>query len=127
MRLSGRRMNHGAEAPPTQTLNNLPMKIPSLLLAGVCTVLLPSCVEPYYAGDLPPRQDGPLIVESQPVVVERRRYVEQPAAVRVERHSQTYREPRPYYGDPVPDTRYQTDPLPGSTYQRTTTRTYQGY
>lgn len=87
------------------------------ILAIASAVLLSSCVEPYYAGDLESRPVGPVIVERQPVVVERHRYVEERPPMTVERYPQSYQEPRPYYGDPQP----------GSTYRRTTTRTYQGY
>jgi hypothetical protein len=80
-------------------------------------MLLPSCVEPYYAGDMSPRPGGSFAVERQPVVVERRQYIQEQAPVRVERYAPSYRESRPYYGDPAP----------AATYQRTTTRTYQGY
>ena len=110
------------------------MKTLSILCAAVCAVAFPSCVDPYLAGELSPRSDGPFIAERQPVIVERRRYVDTGPPVSVERYSQSYGEPRsrsyvdprnqsygeprPYYGDPVPSTTYQ---------RRTTTRTYQSY
>ena len=109
-------------------------KIPFLFTCA-SAVLLSSCVDPYLAGGLPPRSDGPIIVDRQPVVVDGRRYVEERPPVTVERYStqsysepgtRTYVDPRtPSYGDSRP---YYGDPAPSTTYQRrTTTRTYQGY
>ncbi len=87
-------------------------------------MLLSSCVEPYYAGGELPHPDGPRIIEREPVVVERyHHHVEEQPRVVVEQYRQrqsypdTYRQERPIYGDPVP----------GTTYRRTTTRTYQDY
>lgn len=80
-------------------------------------MLLISCVDPYYAGDAHLHPAGPSrVIESEPVRVERHRYVEESPVV-VERYSESPQYTRPYYGDPVPST----------TYRRTTTRTYQGY
>ena len=95
------------------------MKTLPVILVAASAVLLCSCVDPYYAGDSHPRGDGPRISRREPVLVERHhRYVEERPPVMVDRYpATTYREPRPYYGDPVPS----------STYRRTTTRTYQDY
>ena len=91
------------------------MKTLPLLLAAASAVLLNSCVDPYYAGEMQ-RPGEARIIERDPVLVERHRYVEAPPVV-VERYSESPQQSRPYYGDPVPST----------TYRRTTTRTYQGY
>ena len=115
------------------------MKTLPLILTAASAVALSSCAETYYTGEGPPPEGGPVILERGPVVVERHhRHVdieEQPRVVEhysehrypvqgysdpnypEQRAPDTYREARPYYGDPVPST----------TYQRTTTRTYQGY
>ena len=69
------------------------MKTIPFCLAAASAVLLASCVDPYLAGELSPRSDGPIIVERQPVVVERHRYVEDRPPVTVERYSQSYTEP----------------------------------
>ena len=110
------------------------MKTIPLFLSLFSAGLLSSCVDPYMAGELSPRSDGPIIVERQPVVVERRGYGQDHHPVTVERYSQSYTQPgsrtyvepraqsygdsRPYYGDPAPSTTYQ---------RRTTTRTYPAY
>ena len=93
------------------------MKPFSLLLVAVSAVSLTSCVDPYYGGQMPPRPEGPRILEREPIMVERRRYSEERAPVLIERYPDSHREQRPYYGDPAPST----------SYRRTTTRTYQDY
>ncbi|MES2467476.1 MAG: hypothetical protein V4675_09265 [Verrucomicrobiota bacterium] len=94
------------------------MKILPALLAAASALLLSSCADTYYAEEAHLHPVGPRVIPGEPVRVERHRYVEEPPVV-VERYSgstpPSYT--RPYYGDPVPST----------TYRRTTTRTYQGY
>ena len=92
------------------------MKTLPPLLAAAAALLLASCADTYYAGDTQPYPSEARIIEREPVVVERHRYVEESPVV-VERYSESPQQSRPYYGDPVPS----------STYRRTTTRTYQGY
>lgn len=110
------------------------MKSIPLYFVAASAMVLSSCVDPYLAGDISSRSDRPMILERQPVVVERRGYVEERPPVTVERYSRTYAEPgtrtyveprssgynesRPYYGEPAPTSTYQ---------RRTTTRTYQDY
>ena len=92
------------------------MKLLPPLLAAASAMLLISCVDPYYAGEAHLHPVGPRVIESDPVRIERERYVEESPVV-VERYTETPQQTRPYYGDPVPST----------TYRKTTTRTYQGY